>query len=242
MTGDKSGTLRGSVVLDDSGAKPVLELELAGKALRLGLAAAPDQDIDTYPAVDLELALHGTGFTRREMASNLGGRLRAYTGPGQIASAGVDLLFSDFLTQLFDVLNPLAETNDYTRIDCGVIAANISEGQVDVRPMVFHTKDITIFSSGTVDLQTEKINLSFNTKPRKGLGITAGTVINTMIKVGGTLKKPSIELDPAGAIVGGTAAVATAGLSIVAKSFADRFLSSKDPCGDARKEIAKQDQ
>ena len=71
--------------------------------------------------------------------------------------------------------------------------------------------------------------------------ITAGTVINTLIKVGGTLKQPTIELDPAGAIVGGTAAVATAGLSIVAKSFADRFLSSKDPCGDARKEIAKKD-
>jgi len=241
LTGDKSGTLRGSAVLDDSGAKPVLDVELAGKGLRLGLAAAPGQDIATYPSTDLELMLHGTGFTLREMASSLDGRLRAYAGPGQVASAGVDLLFSDFLTELFEVLNPLAETNDYTRIDCGVIAANISEGKIDVRPVVFHTEGITIFSSGTVDLQTEKINLSFNTKPRKGLGITAGTVINTLIKVGGTLKKPSIELDPAGAIVGGTAAVATAGLSIVAKSFADRFLSSKDPCGDARKDLAKRD-
>jgi len=122
-----------------------------------------------------------------------------------------------------------------------VVAADISGGKVDVRPAVFHTEGITIFSSGSISLQNEKINLSFNTKPRKGLGITAGTVINTLIKVGGTLKQPTIELDPAGAIVGGTAAVATAGLSIVAKSFADRFLSSKDPCGDARKEIAKKD-
>ncbi len=107
--------------------------------------------------------------------------------------------------------------------------------------MITHIEEFTIFSKGTIDLQTEKVNLSFNTKPRKGLGITPGTVINTLIKVGGTLKKPAIELDPAGAIVGGTAAVATAGLSIVAKSFSDRFLSSKDPCGDARKELAKRD-
>jgi hypothetical protein len=35
--------------------------------------------------------------------------------------------------------------------------------------------------------------------------------------------------------------VATVGLSLLAKSIADRFLSSKDPCGDARKEIAKRD-
>ena len=37
-------------------------------------------------------------------------------------------------------------------------------------------------------------------------------------------------------------AVATAGISILAKSLSDRFLSSKDPCGDARKELAKRDQ
>lgn len=241
LTTVASGTLRGSAILDDSGAKPVLDVELAGQALRLGLAAVPGQEISSYPAVDLELTLHGTGFTRREMASSLDGRLRAYAGPGQVASAGIDLLFSDFLTELFDLLNPLAETNEYTILDCSVVAADISGGKVDVRPVVFHTEGITIFSSGSISLQNEKINLSFNTKPRKGLGITAGTVINTLIKVGGTLKQPTIELDPAGAIVGGTAAVATAGLSIVAKSFADRFLSSKDPCGDARKEIAKKD-
>ena len=40
---------------------------------------------------------------------------------------------------------------------------------------------------------------------------------------------------------GGGTAVATGGLSILAKGFADRFLSSKDPCGDALKEIAERD-
>ena len=195
----------------------------------------------TIPPVEMLLSLHGTGVTRREMASSLDGKVRAFGGPGLVASAGIDLFFSDFLSELFKTLNPVAETSDYTRLECLVWGADIVAGRVTMDPMVTHLEQFTIFSKGGVNLQTEKIDLSFNTKPRQGLGITPGTVINTLIKVGGTLKKPAIEIDPAGAIVGGTAAVATAGLSIVAKSFSDRFLSSKDPCGDARKELEKRD-
>lgn len=239
--GERGGAMRGYAVLDDSGAEPVLDVEMSGKDLRLGLTAGPDQDPATIPSLELLLSLHGTGVTRREMASNLDGKVRAFGGPGLVASAGVNLLFSDFLSELFETLNPMAESSAYTSLECLVWGADIVAGRVTVDPMITHLEQFTILSKGSVNLQTEKLNLSFNTKPRKGLGITPGTVINTLIKVGGTLKKPAIEIDPAGAIVGGTAAVATAGLSIIAKSFSDRFLSSKDPCGDARKELEKRD-
>ena len=64
---------------------------------------------------------------------------------------------------------------------------------------------------------------------------------NPLIKVGGRMVAPAIELDPKGTVVSGGLAVATAGLSLVAKSMSDRFLSSKDPCGDARREIEQRD-
>jgi uncharacterized protein involved in outer membrane biogenesis len=239
VTGKESGTLRGHMYLDQRGAEPVLNAELSGKDLRLGFAAGPDQDIATYPMSEIELLLHGIGVTRREMASSLNGKLRAYLGPGQVTSAGVDLLFSDFLTELFDALNPLAETSGYTKLDCAVFAADIAGGQVRLEPVIVHTEQFTVFSGGTVDLRSEKIDLSFNTKPRKGLGITPSTVINPLIKVGGRLAQPAIELDPARAAISSGAAVATAGLTVFARGFADRWLASKDPCGDARKEIEK---
>jgi hypothetical protein len=66
-------------------------------------------------------------------------------------------------------------------------------------------------------------------------------VINPLIKVGGRLTTPAVEIDPAGTLTSGGLAVATIGLSLVAKSLSDRFLSSPDPCGDARKEIQKFD-
>jgi hypothetical protein len=239
--GERGGMFHGHSVLDASGARPTLDVDMGGEDLRLGLTAAPGQDKETLPPLELVLSLHGSGVTRREMASGLDGKARLYLGSGEIANTGISFLFSDFLTELFQALNPLAETSEYTRLECAVWAADIVAGRVAVDPMITNMEDFTILSKGNVNLQTEKIDLSFNTKPRKGLGITPGTVINTLIKVGGTLNKPAIEIDPAGAIVSGGTAIATAGLSILAKGFSDRFLSSKDPCGDARKELAKRD-
>jgi hypothetical protein len=162
-------------------------------------------------------------------------------GSGQLAAAGLDLLFSDFLTQLFTALNPYHETSEYTQIDCAVMAADAEDGIVTVFPVIFHTEQLTMLSDGTVDLNTEKIDLSFNTKPRTGIGLSAGALINPLIKVGGRLTTPAVEMDPAGTVVSGGLAVATIGISVLAKSWSDRFLSSKDPCGDARKEITKRD-
>lgn len=239
--GTLGGSYNGEFILDGHGSKPKLHFEMSGKDVRLGLAGAPGQDPSTYPPIAHKLTLDGVGATRRELASSLDGQVLTYMGSGQLASAGMDLLFSDFLTQLFDTLNPFAQTSEYTKLDCAVMAADIVSGQVTVFPVIFHTEQVTILSEGTIDLKTEKIDLSFNSKPRTGIGISAGALINPLIKVGGRLTTPAVEMDPAGTVVSGGLAVATLGISVLAKSMSDRFLSSKDPCGEARKEIEKRD-
>ncbi|MGK2925720.1 MAG: AsmA family protein [Lysobacterales bacterium] len=241
LRGTAGGLLSGRATLDDSGDKPQLDLELLGRDMRLGFAAFEGQDSATIPATELHLRLAGKGDTERELASGLSGKLRFYQGPGLVAAAGVQLLFSDFLTELLNVLNPLAEKSPYTQIDCSAAAADIVDGQVTVGPVVFNTRQLTFFSQGSIDLRTEQLDLSFNTKPRQGLGLSTSVLINPFIKVGGRLAEPAIELDPKGAAVRGGTAVATAGLSLLARSISDRFLSSKDPCGDVRKEIEKRD-
>jgi hypothetical protein len=175
------------------------------------------------------------------MASSLNGKTRIYLGSGQVANAGLDLFFSDFLTQLFSTLNPFSETSEYTQLDCAVMAAEAESGIVTVFPVIYHTEQLTILSEGTVDLNTEGIDLAFNTKPRKGIGLNAGTLINPLIKVGGRLTAPAVEMDAAGGIKSGGLAVATLGISVLAKSFSDRFLSSPDPCGEARTELELRD-
>jgi len=242
LKGPSGGLLSGHLSLDNQQTKSDFKLHLSGQDVALGLAVAQGQDMATYPHADLQIDLDATGATRREMASVLNGKVRMELGAGQIARSGAEFLLSDFGTQLLGQLNPFSAKDDYTQVDCAVAGAVITDGQMKVLPLVFQTKQITIFSQGDIDLRTERIDLSFNSKPRQGLGISASALINPFIKVGGTLAEPAVELDPAGAVVGGGTAVATMGLSVIAKGFTDRFLASRDPCGDARKEIAKQDQ
>ena len=47
------------------------------------------------------------------------------------------------------------------------------------------------------------------------------------------MAKPTLVIDPEGVLIEGGLAVATAGLSIIAKSLKNRYLSGKDPCGKA---------
>jgi hypothetical protein len=52
----------------------------------------------------------------------------------------------------------------------------------------------------------------------------------------GTFAKPKLALDPEGALIEGGTAVATAGISILAKRFKQRFIDDKDACGKALNE------
>ena len=80
---------------------------------------------------------------------------------------------------------------------------------------------------------TEDIDVTINTVARKGVGISFSNIINPYTKIGGTLASPSLELDPESAVIEGGTAIATGGISILAKSFKDRFLSAKDACAKA---------
>ena len=235
--GSLGQSLSGRLAISGVETETLLEFEMEGEDLRLGIATAEGQDPSTYPPSSISMELSGHGATWHQLASSLDGRLRIVQGKGLIANAGLELLFSDLLSELFNTLNPSAKKSVYTKLECAVINTVVESGKVVVGPLIFHTEEITILSGGQVDLETEKIDLEFQTKVRKGIGLSASMVINPFIKVGGTLSSSTIELDPAGVAFSGSVAIATMGLSLVGKSLFDRFLSSKDPCGEALKKL-----
>ena len=79
-------------------------------------------------------------------------------------------------------------------------------------------------------LGTERLDLGFQTKPREGLGLSVGGIINSLFRVRGALARPAIEIDPAGTAKKTGFAFATGGLSIVAKSLFDRLSAEADMC------------
>jgi uncharacterized protein involved in outer membrane biogenesis len=237
LRGSGGGLFNGTLLFDERGEVPVLELDLNADNMPFLAGAREGQDPATLPHADLVLSLRSAGQTHRELAESLDGRVRLNVGPGQLASSNYSFLVNDFVAELFNTLNPFAKSEEFTSLDCAVVAADVASGKVTLDPIIVHLERLTVISKGLIDLDSEQLDITFNSKQRKGLGISASDLVKPFIKVGGTLASPSIELDPAG----GGLAVATLGLSILADSLVGRYLSSKDPCGDALKRLEKRD-
>ncbi len=137
-------------------------------------------------------------------------------------------------------MNPFAKEEPYTEIVCLAVLLKVQEGKLTTNPaIVIQTDKMNIASMGEIDLVTEKLDLNFRTASRGRIGLSAGQVINPYIKIAGTMASPKLTLDTKGTLVSGGAAVATLGLSILAKSAWDRAFRSEDPCGDAISEADK---
>lgn len=87
-----------------------------------------------------------------------------------------------------------------------------------------------IVGGGDIDLKTEMLNIEFNTKPRKGVGISADMFVTPFVKLKGTLANPSVGLNKKGTLLTGGAAIATGGLSLLVKAAFDRATAEADQC------------
>jgi hypothetical protein len=95
-----------------------------------------------------------------------------------------------------------------------------------------------VVASGTVEFETEKIGVTFRAKPREGVGIGLGTITNSFLALGGTLKSPRITIDPASSAVATGAAVATGGLSLLARGVWDRLSAASSICEPSGNKVA----
>jgi uncharacterized protein involved in outer membrane biogenesis len=226
------GGLSGHLVFQPEQGQHALSVAVTTENLRLGALAIDGQGPEMIPPLNLKVELGGRGSSVHEIMSSATGSVSGRQNAGQINLQAVGILFSDLVTSILRTLNPLAETETVTNLECGVYEANISDGNAVIERLALQTDRLTIVGSGDIDLSTEKIDLSLRTKTREGLGVSLGGVVNSFLKVSGTLKEPSIGVDAAGSVTTTGAAVATGGLSVLAKGLWDRVSAEVDICSD----------
>lgn len=207
-----------------------LKVEANVDNIRLAQLADEDQDPATVPPLTATLILAGQGASLHDIMASSNGKLSGRQDSGQLNLQAMGALFSDFLTSIVSTVNPLAEARTYATLECGIFEIDITDGIADIEEFALQSDRLTLVSSGNVDFGTEALDLTLSTKSREGLGLSVGGVANSFIKVGGTLKDPSIGMDAAGSVTTAGAAVATGGLSILAKSLWDRVSSEIDIC------------
>ena len=169
------------------------------------------------------------GGSARQLAKNANGHVRLSQGAGKTRSEFLDAFGGDVLAQLRGKLNPFRAQDPFTDLDCSVLRADIVDGQVTVEPVLLQTRKVTAVAQGRIDLHTEKLTLDFDTRPRKGIGVSPGMFTNPFIRVEGTLASPRLAMGAKG-VGSGAVAAATGGLSVIASGFVDRIKGEADMC------------
>ena len=241
-TGAYGGTLNGRVSIAPSPSGRDYRAVLALDDGRVDVSSVDDDPSD-WPSLDVEIDLAASGLSPQEIAESADGRFILVLGEGVMDNSIADLIAADFLVKLLETLNPFRSEGTASRFDCAVMVVDFTDGVAQLDPMAFQTDKMTILGNGKVDLSTERINLDWVTKPRKGIGVSASLLTNPYIRVGGTLSDPSIEMKPIEAAASTGLAVATGGLSLLGQGLLDRITADQKVCekaiARAEKKLAK---
>jgi len=197
-----------------------------------------DEMLELYKSLDLRIInIDTAGNDLRTLLGNTDGVVfvdirRARTDNTKRAN----LLYGDLLGEIVGALMPTKETSSFTQYDCIITPAKIDNGIVTLEPNAFvQTDKLRVAAKSRINLGTEGLDVAIQTTPRRGVGSSAGQLINPFIKITGTLAKPRLSIDEQGVIFKGGAAVATGGLSLVATGLWDRIKRSDDACGESAK-------
>ena len=241
LTGDRGSSLSGRFRLKPDGSRADLGLDVTGSKLTLGLAAETVQELAALPQYEVDYVLQGSGATVAEIAGSFNGYMRLISGPGRIRAGAARIFTQDVVAELLNNLNPFVKTDPYTNVKCLVFLAKVTDGMVTGKPaLVLQTDKLNAFANAEVDLKTEKLAVELNMVPQTGIGIGLSDLVTPYTKIGGTLARPAMVLNPEGALVEGSVVVATAGLSFLARRFKERYLSAKDACGKAIEDTEKE--
>ena len=181
---------------------------------------------------DYRVTMTGEGATLRQLVGTLNGSIYLSGGGGKMNNQGLNLFFGDVFAEIFSRINPVSEKETYTNMECHAGGVTFTDGKAELSPgLVLRTDTIDVALGGTVDLNTEDLNVVLNTRARTGVGISASKALTPYLKLGGNFSHPRLGVNAKGVMVSGGAAVATGGLSILAEGMWDRWVAtSVNPC------------
>ena len=207
-----------------------IDLALSVQDLYVGQPASEELDITTLPPLNGQLTLRGTGISVHDIMKSSVGKISARQGSGTVKKLLVSMFFGDVMLEILRAINPLDQNRPFGRVDCGIYEVSIAEGIASLNSVAMQTDRLLLLASGAVNLDSEQLNITFRAKPRQGLGISMGTLANSILSVRGTLKEPRVVIDPKASMTTTGAAVATGGISLLARGLWDRLSAEESIC------------
>lgn len=176
--------------------------------------------------------LSSEGGSLAQLASALDGQLALKGTGGRFSNAGMNLILGDLFGEIVSRIDPTSHQEPYINVECQAGSMTIAEGVINLAPgIALRTHKLDVGLGGTINLGTEALNLVFNTRARKGVGISASKAVTPYVKLGGNFSHPRVGVNAKGVVISGGLAMATGGMSIVAEGMWDRWVATAaNPC------------
>jgi len=183
---------------------------------------------------DLDVA--GAGNSVRQIMGGLNGNFAVAVRDTRLASGAFEALGKDILSQV----NPMSADRGYSAIECAAVALDIKDGLATTpRGIIIQEDAVTWVGHGNVNLKTEQISLTAESKPRAGIGVGAGMVAS-LVQISGTLSDPVVTPNPVGVAKKGIEAAlafSTGGMSLLATGLLNRMDVQGDVCAQIARAI-----
>ncbi|MGD9949777.1 MAG: AsmA family protein [Desulfobulbus sp.] len=226
------GTFEGKVHLDGSGKTPTLAVQINARQFELG--KLKEKGAISGGKSDMMVDLKSSGDSVRALMASLTGETVVSVGEGRLMNKAVNWAAGDMLFQVLGAINPFTKSVDSTKMSCAAVRFVIRNGIATAdNGIAMRTEDVDVVGSGTVNLRSERLDLGIKPRARRGVGLSLSTPLAGMIRVNGTLAKPSMGIDTAGTLktaVSVGAGVATGGLSTLGEFIVDKVVADSDPC------------
>ena len=236
-TGEQGGRSIAQIRMSTAGNSADLNAQVFIRDLKINLFSGQDATPEQIPPIDFTLGVRANGRSPAALAGSSTGRLLVTQGPGRVENNVLGKLSGDLVAQVFSALNPFAKNEKYSNWECSVFALQIDAGDAAIGGLLAQGEKVKIVGGGGIDLESEKLHVEFNTKPRKGVGISADMFVTPFVELTGTLSEPRVGLNKKGALLSGGAAVLTGGLSLLVQGGLDRITGGVDRCDEMIEEV-----
>ncbi len=235
----RSGELLATASYDASAEIGTASIDLVARTLGFGLAQT---DLDLAMKGDFDIGLRTTGNDLRTLAGNAEGTVYVDTRGGRFTSNQyIKAIYGDVLEETLNTINPFRKTDTHTDFECIIVPLSVVDGVVTGAPSIFASTDkIRFVIQGSVDLKSEELRIGVRSTPRRIVSFSAAELVNPYLQLIGTLSSPRLAVDETGVLITGGAAVATGGLSLLAKGLWDRLSKSGDACKQMSEQALKE--
>ena len=205
-----------SASLDARAAAPPVALNLRSADLSLdGALRAAGLPGGSSGLAELDVVLHAAGQSPHALAATLGGHVGLALVDGEIANDALAATIGTLVKQAGAGLDPGGRSH----IRCLALRADADAGVVRLSALKLDTARLEVEGGGTVNLGDE--TLALHLRPLLRLG---GAGVTAPIKVDGTLRRPTVGLDPAA----GRTSVTLGGLARPSDSCTPELTAARD--------------